>query len=84
MRFAVYVRKGEETYDAVDEVPQQLRLRTLAVRGFDRNGMMVGWMLSEGSVLEYAIERLFANPEAAYLHVHFAAPGCYAARVERA
>jgi hypothetical protein len=84
MRFAIYVRKGEETYDAVDEVPQQLRLRILAVRAFDRNGMMMGALLSEGCVLEAAIERLFANPDAAYLHVHFAAPGCYAARVERA
>src|ERR1700741_3243071 len=27
MRFAIYVRKGEETHDAVDEVPEQLRLR---------------------------------------------------------
>jgi Protein of unknown function (DUF1203) len=84
MRFAIYVRKGEETYDAIDEVPEQLRLRTLAVRAFDRNGMMVGWLLSEGRVLEAAIEKLFANPDAAYLHIHFAAPGCYAARVERA
>lgn len=84
MRFAIYVRKGEETYDAIDEVPQQLRLRTLAVRAFDRNGMMVGWHLTEGRELEAAIERLFANAEAAYLHIHFAAPGCYAAQVERA
>jgi Protein of unknown function (DUF1203) len=83
MRFAVYVRKGEQQYDAVDEVPQQLRLRTLAVRAFDRDGMLVGWLLSEGCDLEAAIEKLFANPDAAYLHVHFAAPGCYAARVER-
>jgi Protein of unknown function (DUF1203) len=35
MRFAVYVRDGEETYDAIDMVPEQLRLRTLAVRAFD-------------------------------------------------
>jgi hypothetical protein len=28
--------------------------------------------------------QLFANPDAAYRHVHVAAPGCYAARVERA
>src|SRR5215211_5480047 len=28
MRFAVYVRRGEETYDAVDQLPEQLRLRT--------------------------------------------------------
>ena len=45
MRFAVYVRKGEETYDAVDAVPEQLRIRTLAVSasrrrlsGFQRSG----------------------------------------------
>jgi len=84
MRFAIFVRKGEERYDAVDEVPQQLRVRILAVRAFDRDGMMVGWLLSEGCVLEAAIEKLFANPDAAYLHVHFAAAGCYAAQVERA
>jgi hypothetical protein len=83
MRFAIYVRKGEETYDKVDEVPEQLRLRTLAVRAFDADAMMAGWELVEGRDLEAAIERLFANPRAAYLHVHYAAPGCYAARVER-
>ena len=83
MRFAVYVRRGEEQYDAVDEVPEQLRLRTLAVRAYDANAMMVGWELAEGRELESAIARLFAVPRAAYLHVHYAAPGCYAARVDR-
>jgi hypothetical protein len=84
MRFAVYVRNGEETYDKVDEVPQQLRTRTLAARSFDADGMMVDRELVEGGDLEGAIERLFAEPRAAYLHLHYAAPGCYAARVERA
>jgi len=84
MRFAIYVRKGEQTFDAVDEVPAQLRTRTLAVRGFDAAGMMTGWELVEGASLEAVIEKLFADPRAAYLHVHFAAPGCYAARIERA
>jgi hypothetical protein len=84
MRFAVYVRKGEETYDAVDEVPEQLRIRTLAVRSFDSGGMMVGWDLADGRQLVAAIERMLADRRAAYLHVHYAAPGCYAAKVERA
>jgi hypothetical protein len=84
MRFAVYVRNGEETYDAIDEVPEQLRIRTLAVRAFDADAMMVGWELIDGRQLEAAVERLFADPRAAYLHVHYAAPGCYAARVDRA
>ena len=83
MRFAIYVRDGEETFDAVDCVPEQLRKRVLAVRAFDRDTMMTGWELAEGAKLEGAIERLFAGPRAAYLHVHFAAPGCYAARIER-
>ena len=84
MRFAVYVRKGEETYDRVDEVPEQLRIRTLAVRAFNAKAMMVGWELVDGDQLEAAIERLFADLRAAYLHVHYAAPGCYAARIDRA
>jgi hypothetical protein len=84
MRFAVYVRKGEETYDAIGEVPLQLRIRTLAVRAFDADAMMVGCELIDGHQLEAAVERLFADPRAAYLHVHYAAPGCYAARIDRA
>ncbi len=83
MRFAIYVRKGEETYDAVDQVPEQLRIRQLAVRSFDCDGMMVGWELVEGRRIESAIGRLFADVKAAYLHVHYAAPGCYAARIDR-
>jgi hypothetical protein len=84
MRFAIYVRQGEKTFDAIDAVPDQLRRRTLAVRGFDDTGMMTGWELIEGIWLEEAIERQFANAGAQYLHVHFAAPGYYAAKVERA
>ncbi len=84
MRFAIYVRQGEETFDEVDSVPEQLRKRTLAVRSFDADAMMVGWELAEGAQLEDTIARLFSDPRAAYLHVHFAAPGCYAARIERA
>jgi len=82
MRFAVYVRKGEENYDTLNEVPEQLRIRMLAVRAFDTAAMMVGCELVDGRELEGAIERLFAGPRAAYLHVHYAAPGCYAARID--
>jgi hypothetical protein len=84
MRFAIFVRKGEETFDELDTVPEQLRKRTLVVRAFDGDAMMVGFELVEGVKLESAIERQFTDPRAVYLHVHFAAPGCYAASVERA
>jgi len=84
MRFAIFVREGDQTYDRINEVPDQLRKRTLAVRAFDRHGMMVDFELVEGHALERAIDKLFRLPQADYLHVHFAAPGCYAARVDRA
>jgi hypothetical protein len=83
MRFAIYVRPGEATYDEINQVPEQLRIRTLAVRAFDTDAMMVGWELVDGRELESVVERLLANPRAAYLHVHFAAPGCYAAKITR-
>jgi uncharacterized protein DUF1203 len=84
MRFAIFIRKGDRAYDAVGEVPEQLRKRTLAVRGYDAKGMMTGCELIDGKTVEDAISRQFAKLEAEYLHIHFAAPGCYAARVERA
>ena len=84
MRFAIYVRPGEQTFDAVDTVPDQLRKRTLAVRAYDADAMMINHALTDGKELEAAIARLFADARAVYLQVHFASPGCYAARVDRA
>jgi hypothetical protein len=84
MRFAIFVREGDQTYDRVNEVPEQLRKRTLAVRSFDTNGMMVGNRLVDGQEIEPVIEKLLAPSNVDYRHIHFAAAGCYAARVERA
>jgi hypothetical protein len=81
---AIYVRRGERQFDAVDEVPEALRLRLLSVRGFDAAGMMTGADVVDGRELEPAITHLFASDRTAYLHLHFAKPGCYAARVDRA
>ena len=82
-RHAVYVRKGERRYDAVGEIPEQLRKRLLSVRAFDESGMMVDADVIEGRLLEELIGRFFANDAVAYIHLHFARPGCYAARVDR-
>jgi len=81
---AIYVRKDEKTYDAVNQVPEQLRLRLLSVRAFDGKGMMVTADVVDGKELEGAVERLLGDERTDYLHVHYAKPGCYAARIERA
>lgn len=81
--YAIYVRDGEEQYDRVNDVPDQLRRRLLSVRGFDQHGMLLDADVTQGTELEALIDRLFSNQAVAYLHVHNARPGCYAARVDR-
>lgn len=82
---AIFVREGSETAAlAVGETPDVLRIRTLSVRAFDATGAMLDADLTEGLELEPLIARLFDDPGAAYLHVHYARRGCYAARVDRA
>ena len=82
-RHAVYVRQGERRYEAVGEIPEQLRKRLLSVRAFDEAGMMVDADVADGKALEPLISRFFGNKTVAYLHLHYARPGCYAARVDR-
>jgi hypothetical protein len=81
---AIYVRPGEQQFDAVDTVPDMLRRRLLSLRGFDADGIMTDADVIEGRDLEATIARLLSSPRAAYLHAHIARPGCYAARIERA
>ncbi len=81
---AIYVRKSaQETYAAVDEIPEILATRLLSVRAFDAGHMMIDAEVCEGKEAREIFERFLANPEASYLQVHNAKRGCYAARVER-
>jgi Protein of unknown function (DUF1203) len=81
---AIYIRKNEETFDAIGVVPDMLRSRLLSLRGFDDAGMMTGADVIDGREIEMAIARMFDDERTAYLHAHIARPGCYAARIERA
>ncbi len=82
---AVYVREGASE-EAVFEnhVPPYLSIRLLSVRAFDEAGMMVDCDVTPGDALAPLIDRMLADDRAAYLHVHNARPGCFAARVDRA
>lgn len=81
----VFVREGAgRAMPAVGEVPAMLRQRPLSVRAYDATSLMVAAEVTDGQALESAIERLFGDTRAAFLHVHFAKPGCYACRVDRA
>lgn len=81
----IFVREhAQQAFIGVDEVPELLRLRVLSVRAYDPEGLMVDADVVDGRVLEALIERLFNDPRIDCLHVHFARPGCFACRVDRA
>lgn len=81
---AVYVREiAHEARPAPGEVPALFRHRTLSLRGFDAGDMMAAADLSPGDRLEAAITAMLAYPAVAYIQLHYAAPGCYAARADR-
>jgi hypothetical protein len=81
---AIYVREGaRQARPEPGEVPEMLRSRLLSLRAFDAAGMMVDADVVEGRAVETLLERMLAGPATTYVHVHFARPGCFAARVER-
>ncbi|MCW4461694.1 DUF1203 domain-containing protein [Sphingomonas sp. BT-65] len=80
----MFVAEGAEAPARyADAVPEQLRSRLLSVRAFDADDMMIDAEVLEGAGLEAEITRMLADPRAAYLHVHNARRGCFAARVDR-
>jgi hypothetical protein len=78
----IYVHERDCAPFDGDEIPDQLRRRLLSVRAYDEQGMMVDADVTEGTGLEPVAERLLGAPGAAYLHVHNARPGCFAARID--
>ena len=81
---AVYVREGATKAWSGDHLPEVMRKRLLSLRGFSTAGLMIDADVVEGTDAEPVIERLFGDPAVAYIHAHYARPGCYAARIDRA
>jgi hypothetical protein len=81
---AFYVREGATEAWSGGHLPEVMRKRLLSLRAFSPEGMMVDADVVEGREAEPLIERMFADPAVAYIHAHYARPGCYAARIDRA
>lgn len=81
---AIFVAQGSTTRAVYrDALPPVMRTRPLSVRAFDAAHMMVDADLAEGDAVEPLFARLLADPAVAYLQVHFAKRGCFAATVVR-
>lgn len=81
---AIFIREGAtRAYDAVDRVPESMRIRLLSLPAYSAGGMMIDADVVDGVAIESVIERMFANIHVSYIHAHNAKQGCYAGRIDR-
>ena len=81
---AIFVRENvEQYYPALDEIPASLSIRLLSIRAFDSTHQMISAEVVDGKDLAAQIQIMFTDENIAYLHIHNAKPGCFAASVTR-
>ena len=71
-------------YDRPGSVPELMRRRLLALRGYDADGRMKECDVVQGAELESVVDRFFRNSEVAVIHAHNARAGCFVCTIERA
>jgi len=73
---------GCEPHNSGRDVPDQLRSRLLAVRGYDAGSMMTTSDVVHGALLEDALRDAFSGQMTEFVHLYYARPGCFACRVD--
>ena len=79
----IFVHAGPCAYEPDRDVPDQLARRLLSVRSFGHDHLMLGGVVVQGAELDATAGRLLDDEAVAYLHVHNAGAGCFAARIDR-
>lgn len=81
----IFVREAaQDCLLGVNQIPNLLRTRLLSLRAYDSKDILTEADVVEGQHLEILLHRFFDSPLVSYIHVHFARPGCFACRVDRA
>jgi hypothetical protein len=81
---AIFVREAAtESAWYVDRTPPVFAGRILSLRGFTEAGDLAGARLAAPGEHDRIIRELFADPQVDHIDAHNAAPGCFAARIER-
>ena len=73
---------GCKRYDATSEYPAEFRSGRV-FRAYDKDFDMIDAQIANGSEPEALIEKLFENPETAFVQARSATRGCYTFRIER-
>ncbi len=80
---AIYINEAATVAGMfVNEIPAQMQRRLLSIRAFDAAHKIIDADVVEGSDAKTLIPNFLIAQETAYLHVHFARRGCFAARVD--
>ncbi len=83
-RHAIYVNENATTAAVFEnEIPEQMKRRLLSIRAYDQADMMLDADVVDGVNAESTIKQFLYSAQAAYLHIHYAKRGCFAARVDR-
>ena len=83
--YAVYVREGAHQAKTFrDELPPVFQNRPIALRFYDKAGMLIGADLDISGELQSKINQALENDEIDYIHAHYAMHGCFAAEIRRA
>jgi hypothetical protein len=80
----IYIRRAAQAPVALDRVPEVLATRVLSVRAYDAGGMMAVADVVDGRELAGRLDELLRRADVAYVHVHYAKPGCFACSVTAA
>ncbi|HEY4144450.1 DUF1203 domain-containing protein [Pinirhizobacter sp.] len=83
-RHAVFVLEGATTAATFhDEIPLLFRRRMMSLRAFDAQDMLQEAAVMLGDAMEPTVQEWLADERVAYIHAHYAGPGCYAGRIDR-
>jgi hypothetical protein len=74
---------GCQRYSAIDDYPADFR-NGRVFRAYDSNYNIIDAHIVNGSEAEVVIERLFQNPDTAFVDVRSATRGCFTFRIQRA
>ena len=74
----IFVRRGAaQRRLAVGEGPEYVARRLMSLRAYAGDDMMIAAEVCEGTQAAEALQRLFADERARYVHLHNAKRGCF-------
>lgn len=79
----IYVHARACARFAGAEIPEQVRRRLVALRGYDAKGDMLEADVVDGRQLGPLLDRLLDREDVAFVHVRNARPGCFACEIRR-